>query len=94
MESLHYYVASRFFITLPLFLFIAHPLHGTMATNNTNNLSSDVTMVSLMLEIWTLKADLTALKCRRGSTTSCWTTAAGRDRTTPTPRHLGPKTPR
>ena len=64
MESLHYYVANRFFITLQLLLFIAHPLHRTMATSNTNNLSTDVTMESLLSEIQTLKADLTALQAQ------------------------------
>ena len=65
MESLHYYVANRFIITLLLLLFIAHSLHRTMATSNLNNLSTDVTMESLLSDIRTLKADLTALQAER-----------------------------
>ena len=50
MESLHYYVASRFIITFHLLL-LAHPSHCTMATPNLNNLSTDVMMESLLSEI-------------------------------------------
>ena len=62
MESLHYYVASWFFICCSLSLSIAHPSAFTMATNM--NLSSDVTMESLVFEIQTLRAELTALQSR------------------------------
>ena len=65
MESLHYYVASRFFIVLHLFIFTASVSPSIMATNtnvNPNNLSTDVTMESLVAEIRNLKAELTALQ--------------------------------
>ena len=64
MESLHYYVASRFIITFHRLL-LAHPSPCTMATANPNNLSNDVTMESVLSEIRTLKADLTALQAER-----------------------------
>ena len=62
MEPLHYYVASRFILTIHLLLLLAHPSYHTMATAN---LSTDVTMESLISEIRTLKADLTALQAKR-----------------------------
>ena len=65
MESLHDYVASRFYIVLHLFIFIASVSPSIMATNtniNPNNLSTDVTMESLVAEIRNLKAELTALQ--------------------------------
>ena len=65
MESLHDHVASRFFIVLHLFIFTASVSPSIMATNtniNPNNLSTDVTMESLVVEIRNLKAELTALQ--------------------------------
>ena len=66
MKFLHYYVAGRFLITLYVFMSIAPSFLFTMATNTTNNLSSDVTMESLMSEIRTLKSKLTALQAQEG----------------------------
>ena len=66
MKSLRYYVASRFLIKLHIFLFIAPSPHLIMATNNTNNLLSDITMESLMSEIRTLKSELTAIQAQEG----------------------------
>ena len=64
MESFHYYVASRFFVLLYLFTFIftAHLSHNVMATNT--NLSTDVTMESLVAEIRSLKAELSELQAQ------------------------------
>ena len=47
-------------------MFIDPSLLFTMATNTTNNLSSDVTMESLMSEIRNLKSELTALQAQEG----------------------------
>ena len=69
MESLHYYVASRFFIVLSLFTFTAPLPLFVIATNTTvnpNNLSTDVTMESLVEEIRNLKLELTALQAQEG----------------------------
>ena len=46
MKFLHHYVAGRFIITLYVFMSIDPSLLFTMATNTTNNLSSDVTVES------------------------------------------------
>ena len=63
MESLHYYMASRFFIvyifTIILTFTVCSP-SDTMASNN--NLYTDVTMESLVAEIQNVKANLTALQ--------------------------------
>ena len=67
MESLHYYVASRFLIALYFFTFTALILPFTMATNtnpNPNNILTDVTMESLVSEIRKLKSELTALQAQ------------------------------
>ena len=65
MESLHYYVASRFYIVCiftVIFIFTACPSSNTMASNN--NLSTDLTMESLVAEIRTLRADLSTLQAQ------------------------------
>ena len=56
----HSYVASRLIFTLHLFLLV----HSPSLIMATGNLSTDVTMESLIAEIRTLKADLTALQER------------------------------
>ena len=65
MEFFHYYVANRFLITLYIFIFTAYSPLYTMSTN-IDNLSSDVTMESLVMEIQNLKAELTALQAQEG----------------------------
>ena len=65
MKCLHYYVAGRF-ITLYVFMSIDPSLFLIMATNTTGNLSSDVTMESLMSKIRNLKSELTALQAQEG----------------------------
>ena len=69
MEFLHYYVASWFFIYCSIFLPIAHSSSSNMAMNL--NVSSDVTMESLVSEIQTLRAELTALQSRDLSLDDC-----------------------
>ena len=62
MRVPHYYVAVWFFIHLFLFSPIAFHFWHNMALNL--NVSSDVTMESLVSEIQTLRAELTALQSR------------------------------
>ena len=58
----HYYVVVRFLFLLHLSIFIAHLHHTLIMTKNTNNLSTDVTMESLIAEVRTLKAELSTLQ--------------------------------
>ena len=62
MRFSHYYVAGWFFIHLFLFSPLAFHFRYNMALNL--NVSSDVTMESLVSEIQTLRAELTALQSR------------------------------
>ena len=62
MESLHYYVASWFLICCSILMSLGHSSLLNMALNL--NVSSDVTMESLVSEIQTLRAELTALQSR------------------------------
>ena len=65
MESLHYYMASRpyiIYIFPIIFIFTACSYSHIMASNN--NLSTDVTMESLVSEIRTQRADLVALQAQ------------------------------
>ena len=58
----HYYMVVRFILSLYIFILTVHPSSSSiiMATN-TNNLSTDVTMESLIAEVQNLKSELTAL---------------------------------
>ena len=59
----HYYVVVRFLLSLYTFVFTVHSSSSSiiMATN-TNNLSANVTMESLIAEVRNLKSELTALQ--------------------------------
>ena len=57
----HYYVVVRFIFSFHLFMFTVQSSFFKMATNP-NNLSTDVTMASLLGEIQTLKAELSTLQ--------------------------------
>ena len=65
MKLIHYYVAVRFIISLYISIFTVHSSSHIMATG-TNNLSSDVTMESLVNKIRNLKAELMALQAQDG----------------------------
>ena len=58
----HYYVVVRFLFLLHLSIFIAHLHHTLIMAKNTSNLSTDVTMESLIAEVRTLKAELSTLQ--------------------------------
>ena len=59
----HYYVVVTFILSLYIFILTVHSSSSSiiMATN-TNNLSTDITMESLIAEVRNLKAELTALQ--------------------------------
>ena len=61
MEFLPYYVAGWFLICCSIFPPVAHSTSSNMALN-LNNVSSDVTMESLVSEIQSLRAELTTLQ--------------------------------
>ena len=59
----HYYVVVRFIFSFHLLMFTVQSSFLKMATNtNPNNLLTDVTMASLLVEIQTLKAELSPLQ--------------------------------
>ena len=60
MEFLHHYVASWFLTCCSIFLLVAYSFPSDMALHP--NVSSDVTMESLLAEVQTLRSELTALQ--------------------------------
>ena len=65
MNAINYYVAVRFILSLFKIIFTVIQPYHIMATA-AGNLSSDVTMESLMSEIRNLKAELTAIQAHEG----------------------------
>ena len=65
MNFINYYVAVRFILSLYTITFTVIQTYCIMATG-TGNLSSDITMESLMSKIRTLKVELTAIQGHEG----------------------------
>ena len=62
MKSIHYYVVVRFVFSFYLFILTAHSFSIIFMATNTNNLSTDVTMESLIAEVQNLKAELSDIQ--------------------------------